>query len=128
MCVVQMVSCESISTGVKFKENASFFFNKPMAFAGNSLWMSEQSDNAKQLTRRLLLLAFTVEVSEQDTNIKFLLREQMPALIVKCARAFQTFLVYKGNRGELHTTPTSMPCHSMHGPHSACTPSSCTLS
>ena len=97
-----MVSCESISTGVKFAQNASFFWNKPMAFAGNSLWMSEQSDNAKQLTRRLLLLAFQTEVAVQDTDLKKQLQQQMPAMIVKAARAFQTFLAYKGHRGEQH--------------------------
>ena len=95
-----MVSAEYISANVKFGKNANFFFNKPMAFAGNQLWMDERSDNAKQLTRRLLLLAFQNPVTVKDTDLKRQLRLQMPAIIVKCARAYQTFLAFKGNRGQ----------------------------
>ena len=51
--------------------------------------MDERSDNAKQLTRRLLLLAFQTAVTMKDTDLKRQLRLQMPAIIVKSARAFQ---------------------------------------
>ena len=102
LCCMQMVSAEYISANVKFGKNANFFFNKPMAFAGNQLWMDERSDNAKQLTRRLLLLAFQTLVTVKDTDLKHQMRLQMPAIIVKSARAFQTFLAFKGNRGECY--------------------------
>lgn len=88
--VLQMISGEELAADVKHKELAvTKRWPSHCFFAGNSFPLN-WTDKLGAITRRFLLLPFLYKVQRKDlrSDLKDLIRAELPALLQKCTRAY----------------------------------------
>ena len=86
-----IVSGESVSIACKFEKAKSVTWKNPGMLAGNEV--PSYKDNSGSVLRRILTFNFTkmVDAKDKDTRLDDKIDAEIPALLLKCSRAYLDF-------------------------------------
>lgn len=86
-----IVSGESVSVACKFEKAKSITWKNPGILAGNEV--PSYKDNSGSVLRRILTFNFTkmVDAKDKDTRLDDKIDNEIPALLLKCSRAYLDF-------------------------------------
>lgn len=99
-----MVSGESVSVAAKFQKAFTTEWTVPVIMAGNEV--PSFSDNAGSIQRRLLVFSFQKAVLNGDMRLGDKLGVELPAILVKCNRAYLDASTRWGGRNIWTVLPT----------------------
>jgi hypothetical protein len=84
-----LVSGEDISIACKYEKAKSVEWKTPGVLGGNEV--PNWKDNSGSVLRRLLAFNFGKQVQEADHHLDYKLDKELPAILLKCVRAYLDF-------------------------------------
>lgn len=103
----KMVSGEEMSIPRKFKQAIQVTWRAPLLAAGNSIWVDQNNNGEDQLSRRLAVVKFGLQVPSEvsDSGLQDRMNRRLAPLVLKGALAFHALLRHCRNRSVYRCLP-----------------------